>query len=563
MQPKLLLTLPNILSTFQIGKYIPKDEHTKITDLIKNLNDQKYKKLKEQLSIIIDKSKFTKATKTAIDNLLLELKDDNITIERANDLIEETIKEIEDEQLEKTLDMSVKRYNKYSETNPAPNIRYDSSKKRYILETDDKKIKSKDLNKLVIKQKEILGDKKENLFPENVPQKKIEYKGKKIIIYIGEDKKAYFDINHTINLFDEIKWKEDKYKQNKNEIIGYAFRDNEHGGFYIKEFITKETFFSILLHTNSIFTNKFKDDVAKLLDILTNKNMLVIKNDNLELTSSVSNNLLLNNNYEYTQTYDNIELLDYIKTRIVDFKKVNWNKYLKRHIMYFFVITLEDPKKLNRILCKIGYSCDLTDRFKTLGDEYKCKFYLIGLKYVHNQKDEKEFHKILKKKYPELFVDLKIGQHNKDETYVFDMELYKTFLNYVDKDGPSDGDIKIEDETKIIIDNYIDNIENRFEMELLLKVKSTTNFSGVSNEFQMKLIINRDNMYYNYITEKAKAIELTKQEVEKTKQIEITETEKTKQVGFIEQTKQEKFKMIMLFVQKDNNFDFNKYISIL
>lgn len=96
-------------------------------------------------------------------------------------------------------------------------------------------------------------------------------------------------------------------------------------------------------------------------------------------------------------------------------------------------------------------------------------------------------------------------------------------------------------------------LDENHKKDLILELEN------VSNEFQMKLIINRDNMYYNYITEKAKAIELTKQEVEKTKQ----EEEKTKQVGLIEQTKQEKFKMIMLFVQKDNNFDFNKYISIL
>ena len=54
--------------------------------------------------------------------------------------------------------------------------------------------------------------------------------------------KAYFDINHIINLFDNTNIK-DKYHEYKNDIIFYDFRDNEFGGFYIKEFISQEIFY--------------------------------------------------------------------------------------------------------------------------------------------------------------------------------------------------------------------------------------------------------------------------------------------------------------------------------
>jgi len=136
--------------------------------------------------------------------------------------------------------------------------------------------------------------------------------------------------------------------------------------------------------------------------------------------------------------------------------------------MYFFIITLEDPQNLNRILCKIGYSCDLLKRIVSLQNEYKCKFYLIGLKLVHSVQDEKEFHNLLKKKYPELSVDLKINNIDKDESYVFDIELYKTYLNYVDKGEFNTKDVEIEEKTKQLLSEYFENMDLRYEQELIL-----------------------------------------------------------------------------------------------
>ena len=101
--------------------------------------------------------------------------------------------------------------------------------------------------------------------------------------------------------------------------------------------------------------------------------------------------------------------------------------------MYMFIITLDDPDGLNRILSKIGYTCDLAERIRSLQNEYKCKFYLIGLKTVYSVQDEKDFHRSLKSVFPEFTVNLKIGSNDKDETYVFDINLYKTFANYIDK----------------------------------------------------------------------------------------------------------------------------------
>jgi hypothetical protein len=167
--------------------------------------------------------------------------------------------------------------------------------------------------------------------------------------------------------------------------------------------------------------------------------------------------------------------------------------------MYFFVITLEDPDKLNRILCKVGYSCSLIDRFKSLESEYKCKFYLLGLKLVHSVQDEKDFHLLLKKKYPEFIVNLKIGTHDKDETYVFDKDLYKTFLDYVDKVEFTSSENLMEEESNKIINNYFENIEERFEMEIIQKFRQIIRIDNITNMLQKEVVIEMNKTHYNLL----------------------------------------------------------------
>ena len=393
--------------------------------------------------------------------------------------------------------MECDRYNKFTENNPAEYIKYNKNKELYILNYVDNEVASKKLKKLIAQLKEKLVHEKEKKFLKIVDLRKIEYKGKKIIIYLS-DNKAYFDINHVISLFDDIKSKKDKYNEYKGNIVLYDFRDNKYGGFYIKEFINQETFFKMLLHTNSIFSNKFKNDVAKLLDSLTNNGMITITNNNMVAITKKPNEYIIEE-YNYTQTYENENLLGLAKERIKECKKTNWNKFLKKHVMYFFLITLEDPDGLNRILCKIGYSCNLIDRFKSLESEYKCKFYLLGLKLVNSVMDEKEFHTLLKRKYPEFIVNLKIGMHDKDETYVFDKDLYKTFLDYVDKVEFTSNENSIEEESNKIINNYLDNIEGRFEMEIIQKFRQIVRIDSITNEFQKDAVININKSHYELL----------------------------------------------------------------
>jgi hypothetical protein len=222
------------------------------------------------------------------------------------------------------------------------------------------------------------------------------------------------------------------------------------------------------LHTNSIFSNKFKDDVAKLLDKLSNNGNLTIKDDEIKLVDNkITNTDILKIEYEYTQTYDNLYLINYIKEEIRRFKKVNILKYHNIHVMYFCIVALTDPDNKNRILCKIGYTCDIIERIKTLSNEYKTTIYMLCLKTITKEQDEKEFHKIIRTKYPELIVNIKINNTEKTEIYIFDMELYKVFLTYSDKVKFSEEIIALEEDVLKLIDKYMNNIDIYFEQYMM------------------------------------------------------------------------------------------------
>lgn len=425
---------------------------------------------------------------------------------------------------------------KFTHNNPAEYITYNINKKNYMLRYNNNDYSSKNLNKLIIKLKENYHNKEEK-FQKIVVKNKIEYKYKKIIIYMSHNK-VYFDINHIINLFDNTNVK-DKYQEYKNNISLYDFRDNDHGGFYIKEFISQDIFYKMLLHSNNSFSNKFKEDIVKILDELTNNGNLMIINGDLKL---VDNNLIIPNNkdkfdninYCYTQTYDNYNLVNFIKSRIIEFKKNNWIRYCKRNVMYLFVSTLEDPTGLNRILCKIGFTGDLIERIKSLKNEYKSKFYLIGIKLVNREQDEIDFHLLLKNQFPELVVKIKIGNVEKNEIYVFDNYLYNTYLGYIESARFSLEELQLDEESKGIMNEYLYNIEERFETEILYKLQNSIKINDIVNEYQQNIAIKMydtilHKIKYNH-EESMKNYELKEIEINKNYELKVLELNTNKEL---------------------------------
>ena len=481
-----------IFKNLQQSVHIKKSYKNELTDIMNTINNTDLKKI---IKKIIDSKIYTKFIKTEVDTFMKK----HPIKEKINENTEIVI--INDLTLENTLDSKCDRYNKFTENNPAEHISYNKSKNSYVLVYNKKENTSKDLSKLIIMLKEKLVRENSKLFLKNMSQNIFQYKDKKIIVYF-HDNKPYFDINHIVNLFDDIKSNDAKYYEYKNSIECYSMHDNNVGGFYIKEYISQETFFKMLLHTNSIFSNKFKDDVAKLLDKLSNNGNLMIKDDEIKLVDNkITNADILKIEYEYTQTYDNIYLINYIKEEIRRFKKVNILKYHNIHIMYFCIVALTDPDNKNRILCKIGYTCDIIERIKTLSNEYKTTIYMLCLKTITKEQDEKEFHKIIRTKYPELIVNIKINNTEKTEIYIFDIEIYKLFLTYPDKVKFSEEIIALEEDVLKLIDKYMNNIDIYFEQYMMSMTLKLVQYDMI-NEHQKDYMIYMTDIHYKLLSKK-------------------------------------------------------------
>jgi hypothetical protein len=469
--------LLNLISKITLGGYITKPFKNEIKLLSNDNNTENNKNVTNIVESISKSATCTKKLRQAIDTLLKECNVLDNIIPSDNTTTDDKIIEIDDNDLESMLDVQCTRYNKFTESNPAEHIMYDKNKNRYIMTYNNKTIKRKDKDEIINLLKISLGDKYGKTFSKIIPRQNIKYKDKKIIIYIHGNK-PYFDINHIINLFDDIKIKYKKYDEYKGTIELYDTRDNQYGGFYIKEFINQETFFKMLLHTNSIFSNKFKDDVAKLLNKLSCGGSITIQNDKLKINNSVDIDPF-KTEYQCTQTYDNAELVAFIRCELAKAKAINFTQYDKVHCMYMCITTFKDPQGLNRILCKIGYTCNIVDRIKSLKTEYKCDFYLLGIRTIYNVQCEQKFHQQLRQQYPNLVTNIRINGGDKNEIYCFDKMLYGSFTMYENK-------IKVKDT------DMTDCMDQNLSTDIV-------KYNEITNEYQKEIA----SKHYDYLMDRA------------------------------------------------------------
>ena len=73
----------------------------------------------------------------------------------------------------------------------------------------------------------------------------------------------------------------------------------------------------------------------------------------------------------------------------------------------------------NLVIFKIGYTSNIIDRYKSLCNDYKCDFILIGIKNVNAQSDEIMFHNYMNT----LPIKYNIKNYNKSNQKK--LELYK------------------------------------------------------------------------------------------------------------------------------------------
>lgn len=387
--------------------------------------------------------------------------------------------------VEKQLDETIERYNYFTESYPACNVSLSEDKKYYSLKYGNIRKKSKNIS-VVIKmlknilmkvdnnevsdsdvltdqnvqnEKEnkknfskILSPQKKNFFDKKIkwanmkPCRIIKYRGKTIILY-AHDSKMYFDLSQTLSLMG-LKNLNDKYFKCSHLIEIKDTRDNIYGGFYVKEFISQESFYNILLNSTTTFARDFKKDVSVILDKLTVDGMIIVENDKFQLNPAPHQQLRLRTSghmntilsslvnvpgpddvYCAPETIDN--LLLFIQSKIINIQDIDVNKYAHKQLIYMCVMDIEDPQGKNRLLCKIGYSNDIYTRCNSLLTEYKCNLvFFIGLRENFTMSDEHKLHLQLKKIFPRSVVEMSVGTTEKTEIYVFEKKIYDYFMAF-------------------------------------------------------------------------------------------------------------------------------------
>jgi very-short-patch-repair endonuclease len=249
-----MLRIKEIINRLSPNKYIGKLDKDEIKKICNELDHARHEELIEILNELLNSSKYTKKVKEKIDKIILERNEVN-EIVQVNEIIE-TIKEIEEEGLEKILDNECERYNKFTESNPAEYIRYDKTNKKYILEYEGKKTKKANLKDLSILLKEKIGD---NIGEKLIMPKLYKTYQNKLISY-EHNGIELFDINHILNILGHI-CKRKKYDLNKKHIKYYSIKDNQVGGFYLKEYIERENIKDIVINNRRI-------GMIKLLELI-------------------------------------------------------------------------------------------------------------------------------------------------------------------------------------------------------------------------------------------------------------------------------------------------------
>lgn len=494
---------------------------------------QKYKCLKEKLSLLINAleplliQESTKSTKPKKSGILLNLKEedynkvyipiidnDNIQqeihmvstksieedilsdykfVEKAS--INNTELELQEEliQDDENINVNIHEYNRFTKKNPMHGISWNEKLQTWDIRCNDLDIKTrnKKLNigcDLIIKK--IIDSSKLQFLQNSTVNSKIRIKGKNILLF-NSVKEPLFDLLHILSFLDLSKdCYYRKYNDSKKYITHFTFTKNKFGGYILRHLVDEKAIFKIIVKGDSAFANSFIEDYADIMKNLRKMGLLTIKNDKLQLDKSAIhkvNNVphydkkainddkiekkltCYQQNNNTIQRYDNYKLYPFVQSLIRNGSKIILQHYMNTSVMYMCIVSILDPDGLNRIFAKVGYSSNFNQRFKDLQNEYGCGFFLIGLKTVHNEAKEKQFHDSIRQFKKHLVFPIKINNKTKDEIYILDESLYNEFMSIKEYSTNNYG----------VVDSELQNHVN----------EQTIHFNRFLNEMSLSLIL--------------------------------------------------------------------------
>lgn len=328
---------------------------------------------------------------------------------------------------ERKIDNTIWRYILLDANNPVEQIHFIKYENVYRLIHLGTLVYNKELSVLVKMLKDQLMDVPTVRWVQPIPYKILEHEGRGMILYKHESK-IYFEVNHTLNIFGYGR-DDKKYAECKKMSIFREMRNNVHGGFYVKMYLSEDSMYKIFM--------KASHNVPSQLIKLIKTEMSNVKCDNkivVDKNEFQSKNM---NNVNATKTYidKREELKMFINQKIQECKKLKLENYKGIPTLYMCIIDILSAPQSSKILCKIGYSKNVQQRMYTLKQELMCsEINIIGVVANCDCKYERRIHKSIKSLYPTLHKPYYILNHYakepqiKTEVYIFEKKLYEYLM---------------------------------------------------------------------------------------------------------------------------------------
>lgn len=128
----------------------------------------------------------------------------------------------------------------------------------------------------------------------------------------------------------------------------------------------------------------------------------------------------------------NIEYYEQIYEIIDRAKSIDLDQYDGQPVLYMFVIDKLVKDYEHQILCKVGFTTDIKQRYGSLKREYDCNFYLFDILRIKSISIEHNLHYHLKYVYPQLFVDRVINGVKRKEVYITSQQIHFELYKFTD-----------------------------------------------------------------------------------------------------------------------------------
>lgn len=334
------------------------------------------------------------------------------------------------------IDDNVRKYKKYTSRNPMNYVVYNDKQQKWRITTGKQETfgKIEDIREFALgDQNELVRIRNPDSFTKSgdnfceIKKNYFRYSDKYFMCYwyAGD---PHFDIEHVVSVLNLDKDTETKIIK-KHDPVTTLLDINEYGGYIKRNLINENTMYKIILNSRSSFSKTFQESVANILIKLRRDNALVFENNDIKVKSKKYNSLpmdLTEQNKPYT--YRNKEECADIKRAIYKGKQIDINEYTDEHVLYAVLMIMGQDN--DDAIIKFGYSENIIVRLSTLRTEYGSEVYLLGIKKIHGESEEKRFHSTIKNMHDNLIYDVKKSGKRKTELYYFNPKLMEVFDNY-------------------------------------------------------------------------------------------------------------------------------------